>query len=196
CGRTRLALRWFRIGSAKAAVLPVPVWAMPMTSRLASSNGMVWAWIGVGVTYFSSERARRIGSARPKSLKEFNSKSFYVRPDRLARMRAESERGVRDIPREKGCQMREMSENGAENLRREQFPRKELRRDRLSRGPETAWRIKPLFRPAVHGRLLRRFQGLSPGAGFSRRLVLTGGACGGEVTDRPVDRLLNARPTA
>ena len=76
CGRTRLAARWLRIGSAKAAVLPVPVCAMPMTSRLASSSGMVWAWIGVGVTYFSSVRARRIGSARPKSLKEFNSKVF------------------------------------------------------------------------------------------------------------------------
>jgi hypothetical protein len=31
------------------------------------------------------------------------------------------------------------SENGAENLAQT------LRSDRLSRGPETAWRIKPLF---------------------------------------------------
>src|SRR6476659_8615035 len=76
-------------------------------------------------------------------------------------MRADSERGVRDIPRGQGCQMREMSENGAENLRREQFSRKELRRDRLSRGPETAWRIKLLFRHAVHGRLPWCFQGQS-----------------------------------
>src|SRR3954467_9500535 len=100
------------IGSAKAAVLPVPVCAMPMTSRLASSSGMVWAWIGVGVTYFSSERARRIGSARPKSLKEFNSKSFYVRPARLAGLRADAERGVRDIPRGQGCQLREVGRRG------------------------------------------------------------------------------------
>ena len=35
-------------GSAKAAVLPVPVWAMPSTSRPCSSAGMVRAWIGVG----------------------------------------------------------------------------------------------------------------------------------------------------
>jgi hypothetical protein len=87
----------------------------------------------VGVTYFSSARARRIGSARPKSLKEFNSKSFYVRPARLAPMRADAERGVRDIPRGQGCQFSGMSENGAENLRRQT-----LRRDRLSRGPENS----------------------------------------------------------
>ena len=37
------------MGSAKAAVLPVPVCAMPTTSRAASTCGMVWAWIGVGV---------------------------------------------------------------------------------------------------------------------------------------------------
>jgi hypothetical protein len=63
--------------------------------------------------------------------------------------------------------MREMSENGAENLRRDQFSIKELRRDRLSRGPETAWRIKPLFRQActwqvavVFSRLNRRNRGI------------------------------------
>ncbi len=35
-------------GSTNAAVLPVPVWAEPMTSRPASSSGIVCAWIGVG----------------------------------------------------------------------------------------------------------------------------------------------------
>ena len=35
-------------GSTNAAVLPVPVCAEPMTSRPASSAGMVCAWIGVG----------------------------------------------------------------------------------------------------------------------------------------------------
>ena len=35
-------------GSVKAAVLPVPVWAMPRTSRRASTWGMASAWIGVG----------------------------------------------------------------------------------------------------------------------------------------------------
>ena len=32
------------------AVLPVPVWAWPSTSRPASSGGMVAAWIGLGVS--------------------------------------------------------------------------------------------------------------------------------------------------
>ena len=35
-------------GRAKAAVLPVPVWAWPSTSRPPSSSGIVRAWIGVG----------------------------------------------------------------------------------------------------------------------------------------------------
>ena len=39
-----------RIGSANAAVLPVPVCARPTTSRPASSGGMVAAWIGEGVS--------------------------------------------------------------------------------------------------------------------------------------------------
>jgi hypothetical protein len=34
-------------GSVKAAVLPVPVWAAPITSRPASTMGMALAWIGV-----------------------------------------------------------------------------------------------------------------------------------------------------
>ena len=39
-----------RIGSEKAAVLPVPVWAMPRRSRPARTWGMAPAWIGVGVS--------------------------------------------------------------------------------------------------------------------------------------------------
>ena len=35
------ARRW-RIGKAKAAVLPVPVWAMPQRSRPWSAGGMAW----------------------------------------------------------------------------------------------------------------------------------------------------------
>ncbi len=34
-------------GSEKAAVLPVPVWAAPITSRPVSTTGIAWAWIGV-----------------------------------------------------------------------------------------------------------------------------------------------------
>ena len=37
------------IGRVKAAVLPVPVWAMPRTSRPARATGMACSWIGVGV---------------------------------------------------------------------------------------------------------------------------------------------------
>ncbi len=37
------------IGRVNEAVLPVPVWAMPMTSRPLRTVGMPWAWIGVGV---------------------------------------------------------------------------------------------------------------------------------------------------
>ena len=36
-------------GRVKAAVLPVPVWAMPSTSRPARATGMAWAWMGVAV---------------------------------------------------------------------------------------------------------------------------------------------------
>jgi hypothetical protein len=39
-----------RIGSANAAVLPVPVCAVPSTSRPASSGGIVAAWIADGVS--------------------------------------------------------------------------------------------------------------------------------------------------
>ena len=38
----RLFNRW-SIGSANAAVLPVPVWAQPSTSRPASTSGMVFS---------------------------------------------------------------------------------------------------------------------------------------------------------
>ena len=36
------------MGSEKPAVLPVPVWAAPMTSRPCSTSGIALAWIGVG----------------------------------------------------------------------------------------------------------------------------------------------------
>ena len=37
------------MGRVKAAVLPVPVWAMPRTSPPARATGMAWAWMGVAV---------------------------------------------------------------------------------------------------------------------------------------------------
>ncbi len=48
CGAAIFGSMRARIGSAKAAVLPVPVWAWPSTSRPASSGGMVAAWMGEG----------------------------------------------------------------------------------------------------------------------------------------------------
>lgn len=48
CGLTWLRSALDSTGSANAAVLPVPVWAWPSTSRPASSAGMVAAWIGDG----------------------------------------------------------------------------------------------------------------------------------------------------
>ena len=46
-----LAFSWFIMrcnsGSVKAAVLPVPVCAAPITSRPCSTIGMALAWIGV-----------------------------------------------------------------------------------------------------------------------------------------------------
>ena len=41
-------MRFWMSGSAKAAVLPVPVAAWPRTSDPASANGMAATWIGVG----------------------------------------------------------------------------------------------------------------------------------------------------
>ncbi len=46
----RPAARRSIMGRVKAAVLPVPVWAMPRMSRPASATGMDCAWIGVGVS--------------------------------------------------------------------------------------------------------------------------------------------------
>ena len=41
-------------GSPKAAVLPVPVWAWPITSRPSISGGIACSWIGLGVSYPTS----------------------------------------------------------------------------------------------------------------------------------------------
>ena len=46
--RLRPCARISIIGSTKDAVLPVPVWAMPMMSRIISTLGIADAWIGVG----------------------------------------------------------------------------------------------------------------------------------------------------
>ena len=46
--RARPVSSMVSMGSVKAAVLPVPVCAMPIRSCPASTNGMAAAWMGVG----------------------------------------------------------------------------------------------------------------------------------------------------
>jgi hypothetical protein len=48
--RARPLFRMVIIGSVKAAVLPVPVCAMPSTSRAFSASGMAPCWMGVGLS--------------------------------------------------------------------------------------------------------------------------------------------------
>ena len=48
--RARPCARIEIIGRVKEAVLPVPVWAMPSTSRPIRAWGIACAWIGVGVS--------------------------------------------------------------------------------------------------------------------------------------------------
>ena len=50
------------MGSVKAAVLPVPVWAAARTSRPSRTRGMAAAWTGVG---WCSPRRRRSAADRP-----------------------------------------------------------------------------------------------------------------------------------
>ena len=57
------------IGSPKAAVLPVPVWAWPITSRPSSSAGIACSWIGVGSRSPDGSSASSVGSERPSSAK-------------------------------------------------------------------------------------------------------------------------------
>ena len=54
-----LPIRWLRIGSRKAAVLPLPVMAQASTSRPSMAGGMASAWIGVGRVKPISRTPRR-----------------------------------------------------------------------------------------------------------------------------------------
>src|ERR1700730_422094 len=71
--------------------------------------GMVWTWMGVGVTYFSSASARMMGSARPKSWNEVNGYTFYRarRADSFGR-RSRVAGVMVDTPRVLGCQFGEI----------------------------------------------------------------------------------------
>jgi hypothetical protein len=74
--RCGMAARRCRIGSAKAAVLPVPVCAMPHKSRPLRTGGIAWHWIGVGSKYPAAVRALRMGAESPRS--EKSTKTFTV----------------------------------------------------------------------------------------------------------------------
>jgi hypothetical protein len=52
------------IGMAKAAVLPVPVWAQPIKSTPFSNSGMALTCIGVASEYPSNFKALRMGSIK------------------------------------------------------------------------------------------------------------------------------------
>ena len=65
--RARPLDRWWIIGSTKAAVLPVPVWAMPSTSRPSRALGIAWIWIGVGSVYPASMTADRTRGSSERS---------------------------------------------------------------------------------------------------------------------------------
>lgn len=62
---------------------------------------MAWAWMGVGVTRFASETARRTGSARPRFEKEV--KLYLSWADVAAAGGAACICGEFDIPRGLGC---------------------------------------------------------------------------------------------
>ena len=89
-------------------------------------------------------------------------------------MRADAERGVRDIPRGQGCQLREKSENGAENHQREygaeivfHAARKQLGESSLCSDPQYMAGCRGVFKanqPAARFGLNRGCMGDQPAA--------------------------------
>ena len=75
------------MGSRKAAVLPVPVAAVPMTSLPASAGGMAWAWMGVGCSKPARvERLQRLlGEAQLGEGRHGGSRGFAGRGVRAGR---------------------------------------------------------------------------------------------------------------
>ena len=69
CGRRSRSSIFSRIGSRKAAVLPVPVGALPRQSRPARAAGTSPAWIGLGLLNPARSRLRRVISLRPRPAK-------------------------------------------------------------------------------------------------------------------------------
>ena len=52
----------------KAAVLPVPVWAMPSRSRPFKRVGMAWVWIGVAWLIILERKRLEDGLRQPEGL--------------------------------------------------------------------------------------------------------------------------------
>ena len=82
------------MGSANAAVLPVPVWARPMRSWPASTMGIDCSWTGVG--WCSPHRARLAGSpgSGPGRRRACSAPGLRRDPPRRARSRARVIEGV------------------------------------------------------------------------------------------------------
>ena len=121
-GRTRLPAstrRWID-GSTNAAVLPVPVCAMPSRSRPSSTVGIACAWIGVGVGIaLGLERAdERLGEAE---MGEFGHGNLSNSASRTPKGRTGG--GGNDTPRDLGSlslkrPRRSLNPNGSITLHR------------------------------------------------------------------------------
>eukprot|EP00967_Tisochrysis_lutea_P069144 scaffold90789_cov30-Tisochrysis_lutea.AAC.3 len=66
---------WLSTGSPKAAVLPEPVSASPITSRPCSAHGIASHWIAEGFLKPILWQASQSGGARPRSSKLFGAAS-------------------------------------------------------------------------------------------------------------------------
>src|SRR5215210_3488726 len=66
----------------KAAVLPVPVWAIPSRSLPLSRIGIACSWIGVEVEYSFSASAWRTGCDSPRFSKDMVTHLYRAAPPR------------------------------------------------------------------------------------------------------------------
>ena len=72
CGAFRFASIFIKKGIENAAVLPLPVCAIPNTSLPANNRGIHSVWIGDGLLKPRSFNALRISSDKPRSIKEIS----------------------------------------------------------------------------------------------------------------------------
>src|SRR3954447_4590633 len=67
CTASSVGSTYWRRGRPKAAVLPEPVWAWPITSRPSRSGGMASSWIRLGASYPTPPSASSSGGSRLRS---------------------------------------------------------------------------------------------------------------------------------